>query len=180
MGQIALSVATIPKSGLPKDLRLLKQQFNIMLVSFENAGISLPPFRQLHYFETSSFLFELLKKFYFGIFLELQKKVMNVGFYLDAFGNPAGFVTDLKDFFAGLFIEGDVLFQIPCYGGWRKEALRIPRIRRLVCAHNGNDRFCAMGRAESTESTTRRRSTTIEKRATTTEHDRLRYAETKI
>ncbi|CAJ0931757.1 unnamed protein product, partial [Mesorhabditis belari] len=119
MGQIALSVATISKSGLPKDLRLLKQQFNIMLVSFENAGISLPPFRQLHYFETSSFLFELLKKFYFGIFFgtsikqiivlaELQKKVMNVAFYLDAFGNPAGFVTDLKDSFAGLFIEGDV------------------------------------------------------------------------
>ncbi|CAJ0586859.1 unnamed protein product, partial [Mesorhabditis spiculigera] len=104
MGQILLSVVTVPKNGLPKDLRVLKQQFNIMLVSFENAAIRLPPFRQFHYFETSLFLLDLLRNFYFS---ELQKKVINLVFFMDAFGNPAGFVTDLKDSVAGLFIEGD-------------------------------------------------------------------------
>ncbi|PAV60084.1 hypothetical protein WR25_19570 isoform B [Diploscapter pachys] len=105
MGQISLSVSTVPKVSLTVPLRQLKQQFNIKLVSFENALVVLPPFRQLHYFETSSFLLESLRNFYFS---ELQKKTFNVIMTLDAFGNPQGLATDLKDSFQGLFIEGDV------------------------------------------------------------------------
>ncbi|UMM18768.1 hypothetical protein L5515_014679 [Caenorhabditis briggsae] len=105
MGHVGLSVVTVPKSGLPRDLRLLKQQFNMKLISFENASVSLPPFRQYHYFETSSFLLETLQKFYLA---ELQKETLSIIVTLDAFGNPLGLVTDLKDSFQGLFIEGDV------------------------------------------------------------------------
>uniref|UniRef100_A0A1I7TSK2 Ricin B-type lectin domain-containing protein n=1 Tax=Caenorhabditis tropicalis TaxID=1561998 RepID=A0A1I7TSK2_9PELO len=105
MGHVGLSVATVAKSGLPRDLRLLKQQFNLKLISFENASVSLPPFRQYHYFETSSFLLETLQKFYLA---ELQKQTLSIIVTLDAFGNPLGLVTDLKDSFQGLFIEGDV------------------------------------------------------------------------
>ncbi|KAK6738708.1 hypothetical protein RB195_020676 [Necator americanus] len=105
MGQISLSVVTVSKSSLPPECRQLKQQFNIKLVSFENATVSLPPFRQFHYFETSSFLLESLQKFYFA---ELQKQTLNIVVTLDAFGNPQGLVTDLKDSFQGLFIEGDL------------------------------------------------------------------------
>ncbi|WKX95651.1 hypothetical protein Q1695_012255 [Nippostrongylus brasiliensis] len=102
MGQIALSVMTVSKSSLPPECRALKQQFNMKLVSFENAAVYLPPFRQFHYFETSSFLLESLQKFYFA---ELQKQTLNIVVTLDAFGNPQGLVTDLKDSFQGLFIE---------------------------------------------------------------------------
>ncbi|EFO91326.1 hypothetical protein CRE_11977 [Caenorhabditis remanei] len=105
MGHVGLSVVTVSKSGLPRDLRLLKQQFNVKLISFENASVSLPPFRQYHYFETSSFLLETLQKFYLA---ELQKQTLSIIVTLDAFGNPLGLVTDLKDSFQGLFIEGDV------------------------------------------------------------------------
>lgn len=59
-------VVTVGTSGLPPDLRKLKRQFNVKLVSFENAMISLPPFRQFRYFETFSFLVETLSKFYLG------------------------------------------------------------------------------------------------------------------
>ncbi|KAK6050650.1 hypothetical protein COOONC_11845 [Cooperia oncophora] len=96
MGQIALSVVTVSKSSLPPECRQLKQQFNMKLVSFENAAVYLPPFRQFHYFETSSFLLESLQKFYFA---ELQKQTLNIVVTLDAFGNPLGLVTDLKDSF---------------------------------------------------------------------------------
>ncbi|KAK6015042.1 hypothetical protein OSTOST_19541 [Ostertagia ostertagi] len=96
MGQIALSVVTVSKSSLPPECRQLKQQFNMKLVSFENAAVYLPPFRQFHYFETSSFLLESLQKFYFA---ELQKQTLNIVVTLDAFGNPQGLVTDLKDSF---------------------------------------------------------------------------------
>ncbi|CAD6197787.1 unnamed protein product [Caenorhabditis auriculariae] len=105
MGHVALSVVTVSKSGLPRDLRHLKQQFNMKLISFENASVTLPPFRQYHYFETSSFLLETLQKYYAS---ELQKQTLNIVVTLDAFGNPLGLVTDLKDSFQGLFIEGDV------------------------------------------------------------------------
>lgn len=105
MGHVGLSVVTVSKSGLPRDLRLLKQQFNVKLISFENASVALPPFRQYHYFETSSFLLETLQKFYLA---ELQKQTLSIIVTLDAFGNPLGLVTDLKDSFQGLFIEGDV------------------------------------------------------------------------
>ncbi|VDL79524.1 unnamed protein product [Nippostrongylus brasiliensis] len=98
MGQIALSVMTVSKSSLPPECRALKQQFNMKLVSFENAAVYLPPFRQFHYFETSSFLLESLQKFYFA---ELQKQTLNIVVTLDAFGNPQGLVTDLKDSFQG-------------------------------------------------------------------------------
>ncbi|CAI4229925.1 unnamed protein product [Auanema sp. JU1783] len=105
MGQIALSVTTVSKSSLPMELQNLKEQFNIKLVSFENATVALPDFRQSHYFETSTFLLESLQKFYFA---ELKKQTINIIVTLDAFGNPLGLVTDLKDCFQGLFIEGDV------------------------------------------------------------------------
>ncbi|VDO43568.1 unnamed protein product, partial [Haemonchus placei] len=105
MGQISLSVVTVSKSSLPPECRQLKQQFNMKLVSFENAAVYLPPFRQFHYFETSSFLLESLQKFYFA---ELQKQTLNIVVTLDAFGNPQGLVTDLKDSFQGLFIEGNL------------------------------------------------------------------------
>ncbi|KIH48345.1 hypothetical protein ANCDUO_21587 [Ancylostoma duodenale] len=93
---LAISVVTVSKSSLPPECRQLKQQFNMKLVSFENATVSLPPFRQFHYFETSSFLLESLQKFYFA---ELQKQTLNIVVTLDAFGNPQGLVTDLKDSF---------------------------------------------------------------------------------
>ncbi|KJH48828.1 hypothetical protein DICVIV_05018 [Dictyocaulus viviparus] len=105
MGHIALSVVTVSKSALPLKCRQLKQQFNVKLISFEKAAVCLPPFRQFHYFETSSFLLESLQKFYFA---ELQKQTLNIIVTLDAFGNPQGLVTDLKDSFQGLFIEGDL------------------------------------------------------------------------
>ncbi|KAK0393450.1 hypothetical protein QR680_000217 [Steinernema hermaphroditum] len=105
MGCAALSVVTIATSGLPPELRALKQQFNIKLVSFENASITMPPFRQLHYFETFSFLGETLRKFYMS---ELQKQTVNIVITMDAFGNPLGLATDIKESFQCLFLEGDV------------------------------------------------------------------------
>lgn len=63
---VGVSVVTASKLSLPPACRQLKQQFNVKLISFENATVSLPPFRQFHYFETSAFLFEAMQKFYFG------------------------------------------------------------------------------------------------------------------
>jgi hypothetical protein len=96
---------TVAKNGLPKDLQALKRQFNIKLVSFENALIRFFPFRQFHYFETLQFLVESLSKFYM---MELQKQTMNIIFTMDAFGNPRGLATDLKESFQGLVFEADI------------------------------------------------------------------------
>ncbi|GMR36378.1 hypothetical protein PMAYCL1PPCAC_06573 [Pristionchus mayeri] len=104
-GSADLSAVTVSKSSLPVELRQLKNQYSYMLVSFEKAKISLPAFRQLHYFETSSFLLENIGKFYMS---ELLKQTISIIVSLDAFGNPQGLASDLKDSFAGLFIEGDV------------------------------------------------------------------------
>ncbi|GMS84156.1 hypothetical protein PENTCL1PPCAC_6331 [Pristionchus entomophagus] len=104
-GSADLSVVTVSKSSLPLELRQLKDQYNITLISFEKAKISLPAFRQLHYFETSSFLLENIGNFYHS---ELRKQTISFIVSLDAFGNPQGLASDLKDSFAGLFIEGDV------------------------------------------------------------------------
>uniref|UniRef100_A0A915ASC0 Vacuolar protein sorting-associated protein 13D n=5 Tax=Parascaris univalens TaxID=6257 RepID=A0A915ASC0_PARUN len=104
VGGVALSVVTVAKSGLPPELRKLRRQFNIKLVSFENAMISLPPFRQFRYFETFSFLMETLSKFYLA---ELKNQTLNIIVTMDAFGNPMGLASDLKESFEGLFFEGD-------------------------------------------------------------------------
>ncbi|GMT14509.1 hypothetical protein PFISCL1PPCAC_5806 [Pristionchus fissidentatus] len=104
-GSADLSVVTVSKSSLPLELRLLKDQYNVTLISFEKAKISLPAFRQLHYFETNTFLLENIGNFYMT---ELRKQTISIIVSLDAFGNPQGLASDLKDSFAGLFIEGDV------------------------------------------------------------------------
>uniref|UniRef100_A0AC35FWT7 Ricin B-type lectin domain-containing protein n=1 Tax=Panagrolaimus sp. PS1159 TaxID=55785 RepID=A0AC35FWT7_9BILA len=104
-GNIALTVTTVAKNGLSKDLQALKRQFNIKLVSFENAIVFLPPFRQFHYFETLKFLVESLSKFYM---MELQKQTINIVVTMDAFGNPRGLATDLKESFQGLVFEADI------------------------------------------------------------------------
>lgn len=105
MGSVALSVTTIAKSGLPPELRKLRRQFNMKLVSFENAMISLPPFRQFRYFETFSFLLETLSKFYLG---HLKSQTFNIIVTMDAFGNPSGLAADVKESFEGLVFEGDL------------------------------------------------------------------------
>uniref|UniRef100_A0AC34FAX8 Vitellogenin n=1 Tax=Panagrolaimus sp. ES5 TaxID=591445 RepID=A0AC34FAX8_9BILA len=105
VGNVALTVMTVAKNGLSKDLQALKRQFNIKLVSFENALVSLPPFRQFHYFETLKFLVESLSKFYL---MELQKQTINIVVTMDAFGNPRGLATDLKESFQGLVFEADI------------------------------------------------------------------------
>ncbi|KAL3994358.1 hypothetical protein ACH3XW_21415 [Acanthocheilonema viteae] len=105
IGAVALSVVTVATSGLPPDLRKLKRQFNVKLVSFENAMISLPPFRQFRYFETFSFLIETLSKFYVE---ELKNQTFNIIVTMDAFGNPLGLASDLKESFEGLLFEGNL------------------------------------------------------------------------
>ncbi|KAH7710838.1 Protein C25H3.8 [Aphelenchoides avenae] len=105
VGNLSLSVGTVPKNSLSRELRRLKEQFNIKLVSFENALVTLPPFRQFHYFETLKFLVETLSQFYMA---ELQKQTLNIVVTMDAFGNPLGLVTDLRESFQGLLFEGDV------------------------------------------------------------------------
>lgn len=108
---------TVPKNVLPRELRRLREQFNIKLVSFENAFITLPAFRQLHCYETLKFLVESLSKFYFGkslsnrfqiVLAELQKQTLNIVVAMDAFGNPLGLVSDFKESFEGLVFEGDL------------------------------------------------------------------------
>jgi len=64
IGDVSLSVMTVGKNGLAKELRKLKEQYNVKLVSFENALIALPSFRQMHYDESMHFLVESLSKFY--------------------------------------------------------------------------------------------------------------------
>uniref|UniRef100_A0A1I7VNQ7 Ricin B-type lectin domain-containing protein n=1 Tax=Loa loa TaxID=7209 RepID=A0A1I7VNQ7_LOALO len=105
IGAVGLSVVTVGTNGLPPDLRKLKRQFNVKLVSFENAIISLPPFRQFRYFETFSFLVETLSKFYLG---ELKNQTFNIIVTMDAFGNPLGLASDLKESFEGLLFEGNL------------------------------------------------------------------------
>ncbi|KAM3719637.1 Intermembrane lipid transfer protein [Dirofilaria immitis] len=105
IGSVVLSVVTIGTSGLPPELRKLKRQFNLKLVSFENAVISLPPFRQFRYFETFSFLIETLSKFYLE---ELKNQTFSIIVTMDAFGNPLGLASDLKESFEGLLFEGNL------------------------------------------------------------------------
>uniref|UniRef100_A0A915Q7J7 Vacuolar protein sorting-associated protein 13 VPS13 adaptor binding domain-containing protein n=1 Tax=Setaria digitata TaxID=48799 RepID=A0A915Q7J7_9BILA len=105
IGAVALSVVTVGTSGLPPELRKLKRQFNVKLVSFENAIISLPPFRQFRYFETFAFLAETLSKFYLE---ELKNQTFNIIVTMDAFGNPLGLASDLKESFEGLLFEGNL------------------------------------------------------------------------
>ncbi|VDK63042.1 unnamed protein product [Onchocerca ochengi] len=105
IGSVVLSVVTVGTSGLSPELRKLKQQFNLKLVSFENAVISLPPFRQFRYFETFPFLIETLSKFYLE---ELKNQTFNIIVTMDAFGNPLGLASDLKESFEGLLFEGNL------------------------------------------------------------------------
>ncbi|VDN01283.1 unnamed protein product [Thelazia callipaeda] len=105
IGAVALSVLTVSGSGLSPELRKLKQHFNIKLVSFENATISLTPFRQYRYFETFSFLIETLSKFYLE---ELKNQTFNIIVTMDAFGNPLGLASNLKESFEELLFEGNL------------------------------------------------------------------------
>uniref|UniRef100_A0AC35U203 Chorein_N domain-containing protein n=1 Tax=Rhabditophanes sp. KR3021 TaxID=114890 RepID=A0AC35U203_9BILA len=104
-GFVALSVITVPKNAMDYDLRSLKKNFNVKLISFENALINLPPFKQVHYFETISFLVEALTKFYAA---ELKNQTLNIIVSMDAFGNPLGLATDIKDSLQTLVFEGNV------------------------------------------------------------------------
>ncbi|KAI6230473.1 Ricin B-type lectin domain-containing protein [Aphelenchoides fujianensis] len=104
-GALVLSARTVPKNSLPPELRAVRDQLNMRLVGFENALVQLPAFRQFHYFETASFLLEALSQFYS---LELKKQTYNILVTLDAFGNPLGLVSDIKDSFQGLIFEGDL------------------------------------------------------------------------
>uniref|UniRef100_A0A914YK24 Uncharacterized protein n=1 Tax=Panagrolaimus superbus TaxID=310955 RepID=A0A914YK24_9BILA len=64
-GKIALTVLTVAKSDLPTELDTLKRQFQIKLVSFENAIVSLPPFHRFRRaFESFEILIENLTEFY--------------------------------------------------------------------------------------------------------------------
>lgn len=63
-GDLALSAITVSRNLLPRDLRRLKEQFNVKLVNFENAVVQLTPFRQFHCFETAKFLVDSLGSFY--------------------------------------------------------------------------------------------------------------------
>ncbi|CEF67763.1 Vacuolar protein sorting-associated protein 13D [Strongyloides ratti] len=105
IGNISLSVTTIPINAMSKKLQKIKQNFNIRLMSFENASITLPPFVQRHTFETISFLVECLRKFYMN---ELYTQTLNIIVSLDAFGNPLGLAMDIKDSFQTLIFEGNV------------------------------------------------------------------------
>uniref|UniRef100_A0A0K0EZ74 Vacuolar protein sorting-associated protein 13D (inferred by orthology to a human protein) n=1 Tax=Strongyloides venezuelensis TaxID=75913 RepID=A0A0K0EZ74_STRVS len=105
IGQISLSVITIPTNVMEKKIQQIKQNFNIRLMSFENASITLPPFIQTHTFETITFLIECLKKFYIN---ELYTQTFNIIVSLDAFGNPLGLATDIKDSFQTLIFDGNV------------------------------------------------------------------------
>lgn len=68
LGNLVLTVNTVQRSTLPPDIRRLRKQFNVKLVGFENAPVSLPPFKRFHYFETLNFLVGSLGKFYTGEF----------------------------------------------------------------------------------------------------------------
>lgn len=63
-GDISLSAMSASKDILPRELKRLKQQFNFIIFNFENALVQLPPFRQLHCFETANFLIDSLGSFY--------------------------------------------------------------------------------------------------------------------
>ncbi|CEF67616.1 Vacuolar protein sorting-associated protein 13D [Strongyloides ratti] len=113
VGNVSLSINTIPFNGMPKRLRKFKSNFNIQLISFENAIISLPPFKQEHTFETLSFLAESLSKFYIS---ELKTQTFRIIVSLDAFGNPLGLATDIKESFQALVFEGDLTGFVSGFG----------------------------------------------------------------
>lgn len=113
VGNVSLSITTIPFNGMPKKLRKFRSNFNIQLISFENAIISLPPFKQEHTFETLSFLAESLSKFYIS---ELKTQTFKIIVSLDAFGNPLGLATDIKESFQALVFEGDLTGFVSGFG----------------------------------------------------------------
>uniref|UniRef100_A0A0N5BPS6 Ricin B-type lectin domain-containing protein n=1 Tax=Strongyloides papillosus TaxID=174720 RepID=A0A0N5BPS6_STREA len=113
VGNVSLSINTIPFNGMPKKLKKIKSNFNIQLISFENAIISLPPFKQEHTFETLSFLAESLSKFYIS---ELKTQTFKIIVSLDAFGNPLGLATDIKESFQALVFEGDLTGFVSGFG----------------------------------------------------------------
>uniref|UniRef100_A0A914WU78 Vacuolar protein sorting-associated protein 13 DH-like domain-containing protein n=1 Tax=Plectus sambesii TaxID=2011161 RepID=A0A914WU78_9BILA len=102
---VYLSVLAVAASSLSPELRRLKQQFNVKLVSFENASIPLPPFRQSHYFETFPFLVEAIQKHFAG---ELQGHALRILGTVDFLGNPMGLAVDVADGLQDLMMEGTV------------------------------------------------------------------------
>jgi hypothetical protein len=117
-GDLSLSAMTVSKNILPRELKRLTQQFNVYFANFENALVRLSPFRRTNCFETTTFLIDSLGSFYLGkmklaiafkfLFLaEIRKQMINIVITMDAFGNPLGLVSDLKESFQTLFFEGD-------------------------------------------------------------------------
>lgn len=76
------------------ELRRIKEDFNITLIGFENAVITLPPYCNLHYFGPYSNLMTELGNFYSE---ELKKQKFNIIFTMDALGDIRGFATEVKD-----------------------------------------------------------------------------------
>ncbi|KAI6181931.1 hypothetical protein M3Y98_00882500 [Aphelenchoides besseyi] len=117
-GALLLSAKTVPRNSLPQELRQIREALNMKLVGFENALVQLPAFRQFHYFETLNFLLEALSQFYscefslpsfFSFVLaEIKKQTFKILVTMDAFGNPLGLASDIKESFQGLIFEGDV------------------------------------------------------------------------
>ncbi|KAI6183494.1 hypothetical protein M3Y97_00495100 [Aphelenchoides bicaudatus] len=104
IGDLCVSGVTVSKNILPRELKRLKHQFNIYIFNFENALVRLPPFRKTNCFETTTFLIDSLGSFYEA---EVRKQLFNFVITLDAFGNPLGLASDLKESFQTLFFEGD-------------------------------------------------------------------------
>ncbi|VDK48292.1 unnamed protein product [Anisakis simplex] len=127
-------VVTVPKSGLPPELRKLRRQFNINRGGRKEASETKWPdgdkksrralARRSSRQKSREANCPGLEEFLGGgeieqkvdernsrgplFAAELKNQTLNIIVTMDAFGNPMGLASDLKESFEGLFFEGDL------------------------------------------------------------------------
>lgn len=102
LNKVRLSVFT--SSHFSNDLLEIKKRTGLRLMRFEDAKISLEPFRKTYSLETFSFLFDAIVNHYRK---ELKSQAAKILGSVDFLGNPLGFMNDVTDGITEL-IDGNI------------------------------------------------------------------------
>ena len=103
LAQVKLSVHK-SNNKLSSELKEIKRQLGLSLITFEDASVELDPFSRTHPFETLPFLTSIIAKHYRD---ELISQAVLILGSTDFLGNPIGFMNDLSEGMSGL-IDGDL------------------------------------------------------------------------
>jgi len=88
-----MKLGMLTTSNLPPELKSIKSAFNITLVQFQRAPVTIQPYNKQHLFETASFITDDLQKHLLDQLLRQAAKILGS---VDFLGNPIGLMSDVK------------------------------------------------------------------------------------